>query len=113
VLRIHGIMVWIRIWIRGFIFVAGRYGFRFGSYCFRHWPCCFLKVHLGSMALWCGSGSESADSYLWLVGTDSDSDPTVFVIDLVAFWRYTYTILKDIRIRIRIHMFLGIPDPNP
>ncbi len=36
----------------------------------------------GSMTLWCGSGSGSADPCLWLMDQYSDPVPAIFVIDL-------------------------------
>jgi hypothetical protein len=34
------------------------------------------------MTFWCGSGSGSADPYLWLMDPDADPSPVIFIIDL-------------------------------
>jgi hypothetical protein len=56
------------------------------------------------MTFWCGSGS--ADPCHGLMDPDSDPDPAIFVIDLQGC-------NKKSVLRIRIHMFLGLPDPDP
>ena len=85
-LRIHGILGWNRIRIRGFMPLTNGSG----SFYLSHWPSrCqqktnfFLKVIVvitlwryqccGSMTFWGGSGSGSSDPCLWLM--DPDPDP--------------------------------------